>query len=148
MNDSEHCLYSVFLPSLSSVQMNATEQELLGLPLKYGDFGIINSVAVTNHCFDSSIHSTLFLLKSILGMTAFELDEYVVYEQSAKSLDTQVSTGYCTANVFEQFDVGPFSKQGLAILLGCFLCRWQSTSLIWLVKSFMMYLLCSIRSHC
>ena len=51
--------------------MSATEWELFCLPLKYGGLGIINPVAIANHCFDSSIRPSLFLCKSILEMISF-----------------------------------------------------------------------------
>jgi len=42
-------------------------------------------------------------------MTSFELDEHIFCVQSAKSLDIQMSTGYCMHcsfdNLFQQFDV-------------------------------------------
>ena len=66
MNDLEYCLSSVFLPSLFGVRVSATEQKLFGLPLKYGGLGVINPIAIANHCFDSSIRSTLFLWNDII----------------------------------------------------------------------------------
>ena len=59
MNDLECCLSSIFLPSLYGVEVKATEWELFGLPLKYRGLGIINPVAIVNHCFGFSIHFTL-----------------------------------------------------------------------------------------
>ena len=64
--------------------------------MKNGGLGIINAVAVANHCFDSSVHSTIFLCKSTLGIASFELDEHVHCVQSAKALDAQITFGYFT----------------------------------------------------
>ena len=58
MNDLECC---VFLSALFGVEVTVAECQLFGLLLKYGGLGIINPVAVANHCFDSSVHSTTFL---------------------------------------------------------------------------------------
>ena len=69
-----------FSSILFGVEVNVTERELFGLP-KYGGLGIINPVAIADHCFDY----TFYFVKSILGMTSFELDEHIVCVQSAKS---------------------------------------------------------------
>ena len=69
---------------------------VVGLPLKYRDLGIINPVAIANHCFDSSIRSISFVCKSIFGTASFELDDYIHRVQAAKALDAQITSGYFT----------------------------------------------------
>ena len=105
MNDLECRLLSVFLPALFGAEVTVAERQLFGLPLKYGGLGIISPVA--NHCFDTSIGSTTFLCKSILGTASFELDGHVHCAQSAKALNAQVASGYFTTlfnNLIGQFN--------------------------------------------
>ena len=124
--------------------MTSSERQVFGLPLQYGGLGIINPVAIANHCFDSSVHSTTFLCQSILGTATFELDEHVFFTRSAKQLDAQIQANYYTTlfnNLTGRFDPG----QQRAILRtkalpGFLLCHWKVISLIWLVRSFVMHL--------
>ena len=72
----ELSLFSRFLPAMFGVEVSAVERSLFALPLRLGGLGICNPVSLASHLFDSSVHGTEHLVRSIVGLEIFELDSH------------------------------------------------------------------------
>ena len=53
------------------VEVSAIERRLFALPLRLGGLGICNPVSLAFHLFNSSVHGTEHLVKSIVGLETF-----------------------------------------------------------------------------
>ena len=71
--DLESSLSSCFLAALFGVYVSVTERQLFSLPLQFGGLDVFNPVAMSAHCYDSSVCCTMLFHKSILGSMTFEL---------------------------------------------------------------------------
>ena len=98
---------------------------------------MFNPVAMSAHCYDFSVHSTMLLCKSILGGMTFELDVHIETVSSAKCFDRQFKFEHLT-NIFDQLI-------NQICLLGCG-CHLRVAILICLLKSSGMPWLCIIRN--
>ena len=62
------CHFSLVLPAMFGVEVSAVERCLFALPFQLGSLGICNPVSLAFHLFNSSVHSTEHLVKSIVGL--------------------------------------------------------------------------------
>ena len=98
--DLESLLSSCFCV-LFGVEVSAAVRQLFSLPFQFGGLvGMFNPVAMSAHCYDSSVHSTMPLRKSILGGMTFELDAHIETVSSAKCFDRQFKFEHFT-NIFD-----------------------------------------------
>jgi len=72
--DFELSLFSCFLPAMLGLEVSAAEQCLFVLPLRLGGLEICNPVSLAFHLYDSSVHCTEHLIRSIVRFESFELD--------------------------------------------------------------------------
>jgi len=56
------------------MEVSAAERHLFVLPLRLGGLGIHNPVSLAFHLYDSSVHCTEHLIRSIIRFESFELD--------------------------------------------------------------------------
>ena len=74
--DLEMSLSSRFLQAMFGLKVSAAEYRLFVLPLRLGGLGICNHISLTSHLYDSSIHCTKHLIRSIISSEVFELDSH------------------------------------------------------------------------
>ena len=58
------------------LEVSAAERHLFALPLRLGDLGICNPVSLASRLYDSSVHCTEHLIRSIVRCESFELDSH------------------------------------------------------------------------
>ena len=95
----EMSLFSRLLPALFGLEVSAAERRLFALPLRLGGLGICNPVSLASRLYNSSIHCTEHLVRSIVGMMNFELDSHFECVSSNKSNFRQ----QMNANFSEEF---------------------------------------------
>jgi len=81
----ESLLASCFLPDLFGVEVSVVECDLLALPLRLGGLGVSNPVSSAYYFYDSSIHSTVVLVKSLVSAKLFELHTHLEAVSLAKA---------------------------------------------------------------
>jgi len=84
LGELERLLASHFLLALFGVEVSVAERDLLALPLRLGGLGVSNLVSSASYFYDSSIHSTVVLVKSLVSATLFELDAHLEAVSIAK----------------------------------------------------------------
>jgi len=72
----ERLFASCFLPALFGVEVSVAECDLLALPLQLGGLGVSNLVSSAFYFYNSSIRSTVVLVKSLVSAMLFELDAH------------------------------------------------------------------------
>ena len=92
--DLEHCLESSFLPSLFGLEISKDERELFGLPLRMAGLGVANPMNIAPIVYESSVRSTILLVKSIIGKVPFEFDAHVNAVLSSRTVDHQVKSEF------------------------------------------------------
>ena len=75
----EMSLSSHFLLAMFGLKVSAAECHLFVFPLRLGGLGICNPVSLASHLYDSSIHCTEHLIRSIVSSEVFELDSHFEY---------------------------------------------------------------------
>jgi len=58
------------------LEVSAAERHLFALPLQLGGLGICNPVSLAFHLYDSSVHCSEHLIRSIVRFEGFELDSH------------------------------------------------------------------------
>ena len=69
-------LFSHFLPAMFGLEVSAAERRLFALPLRLGGLGICSPVPLASCFYDSSVHCTEHLIRSIVRCESFELDSH------------------------------------------------------------------------
>jgi len=81
----ESLLTSHFLLTLFDVEVSVAEHDLLALPLRLGGLGVSNPVSSASYFYDSSIRSTVVLVKSWVSAMLIELDAHLETVSLAKA---------------------------------------------------------------
>ena len=81
----EHAIHHHFLPTVFGVEISTAEHNPFALPLRFGGLGVSNPVLIAPSLLDSSVHSTVTLVHSIVGATTFELDAHLETVSSART---------------------------------------------------------------
>jgi len=66
----------LFSASPFDVEVPVAEHDLLALPLRLGGLRVSNPVSSASYLYDSSLHSTVVLVKSLVTTMLFELDAH------------------------------------------------------------------------
>jgi len=74
--DLELLLFSRFLLTMFGLEVSAAERRLFALPLQLGGLSICNPVSLAFCLYDSSVHCSERLIRSIVRFESFELDSH------------------------------------------------------------------------
>ena len=75
------------------------EWELFGLPLRMAGLAVVNPVHIAPIQYESAVHSTILLVKSIIGKVPFKFDAHANAVLSSKTVDHQVKTEFFSSEV-------------------------------------------------